>query len=143
MKPGTTAQQHALAVKVGRKLRKFHEENPEVTAAPLRKEDTHLDSLFLAVDFIDSKLPGMAQELYDAFEGPLTPVKDKTAIFKVFAAFAMTESRIARGLGLVKEAAAQEGGLSINTLLNINLPGLRELPSKKITARLLESEEEE
>jgi hypothetical protein len=127
----------ALARKVGQEMEKFRKEHP---AVEVKEDPPRLEELYEAVDFVDSKLPGMAHDLFAAFQNQSTPVVHKIAIFKVFASFAMTEARLARGMGLVKELAQREEGVSIGTLLQIDLSGLRELPARQVTERLLEVE---
>ena len=110
-----------------------------VTLSPAERERLRLDTLLQTLNFVDSKLPEMASDLFDDFKSERTQIKDKVSIFKIFASYSLTQERLEKGLGLVKDLAKEQGGsLAIGTLLNIDLGSLRRLPAEEVTEKLLE-----
>jgi hypothetical protein len=133
----------ALAVRVRSKLTEFHDQHPEIKVRDFHEEDGGMDLLWEAREFVDSCLPRMSKKLAEEFDKDTTGIRDKTLIFKVFAQFALTEDRMARAMGLVKNAIAENGGIAIGALMNINLNEIRATESTTLTQRLLEHEEED
>ena len=115
--------------------------------APLKLEAMDMDGLYMSITQVNKFLPGMVDDLLSTFfkgtkitrktileDGeveleeemiPCTP-SEKKAIFESLAKFSLTDKRLEKEFGLLREVAGANGGtISLNQL---NIIQLREVP---------------
>jgi hypothetical protein len=135
---GSAAKRKALHRDVVGAMTQFQEEHPEAEVRVVPEDKLRLDFVLQTSKFVDEKLPEMAEGLYDDFTDETTSVKNRLEIFKAFAQFALTDKRLAEGMGLVKDLVSAGGGsMAITTLLNISLEQARGVTPAQLTQQLL------
>lgn len=111
---------------------------------PIKPEHLKMDNLYLSVEKIHSVLPAMVDQLVAEFFGyeefieeddegrqvvvriPRSSTKERRSIFRDFAKFALTEERLAKEMGLLRESAANNGG--VVNLNQFNITQIRHIP---------------
>jgi len=118
--------------------------------SPAKVEDIRIDNLVEAVDKVNRFLPEAVDELISDFRGHVDddgirhkPKADtRRRIFETLAKFSLTDDRLQREFGFLKEQALQGGGVSIGALLNIDMSEVRRMGHGSIDKLLKEKIED-
>lgn len=146
------------ALELGKRVQKNL--NPESVAAvgdrlqvpaELNHEAVRLDGLYEAVAKVNTKMPEMVEDLLEDFfrkvtvwddekkefeEIPALKTSTRVKVFETLARFSLTDKRLEKSMGLIRDEAAKNGGGVNLGSLNFNVLSLQKEEHGSFEARL-------
>jgi len=95
------------------------------------EDSTDMASLYEAVGKVNRRMPDMVDDLLDTFfkrtadGGHATTITERRRIFESLAKFSMTDARLSKAMGLLRDAAKDSGGMVLFQQMNIDVREVR------------------